>query len=97
MYADAMIMSKKREKCSTRFHCEGEKMHNNLTAEQVLAYLIEIIETDLTELLDTKFKNEFVVGEWYAYIECLEVIFSWKKAKKFGLDYNPELKFNIIK
>ena len=71
-------------------------MYNNLTAEQVLASLIETIETSLTELLGAEFKNEFVVGEWYAYIECLEVIFNWKKAKKFGLDYNPELRYNII-
>ncbi len=71
-------------------------MHHNLTAEQVLARLIDTLETNLTELLDAKFKNEYVVGEWYAYVECLEVILNWKKAKKFGLDYNPELKFNII-
>ncbi len=71
-------------------------MHNDLTAEQVLASLIDTIETSLTEILEIDFKNEFVVGEWYAYIECLEVILSWKKAKKFGLDYDPETKFNII-
>ncbi len=71
-------------------------MHYTLTAEQVLARLIDTLETDLTELIDMKFKNEFVVGEWYAYVECLEVIQFWKKAKKFGLDYNPEKKFNII-
>ena len=71
-------------------------MSYNLTAEQVLAYLIETLETNLAELLGAEFKNEFVVGEWYAYIECLEVILYWKKAKEFGLDYNPELKYNII-
>ncbi|MDE6598290.1 MAG: hypothetical protein K2K60_06595 [Clostridia bacterium] len=71
-------------------------MQNKLTAEQVLAYLIETIETNLAELRGADFKNEYIVGEWYAYIECLEVLFYWKKAKKFGLDYNPELKFNII-
>ncbi len=71
-------------------------MYYHLTAEQVLAHLIETIETNLTELLLSKSKNEYVVGEWYAYIECLEVIFYWKKAKKFGLDYNPEARYNII-
>ncbi len=71
-------------------------MHNNLTAEQVLTYLIETLETNLTDLLGEEYKNEFVVGEWYAYIECLEVISCWKKAKESGLDYNPELKFKII-
>lgn len=71
-------------------------MSYNLTAEQVLAYLIETLETNLTELSGAEFKNEFVVGEWYAYIECLEVIFYWKKAGEHGLDYNPEQKYNII-
>lgn len=71
-------------------------MNNKLSAEQVLARLIQTIENDLSELIGTKFKNEYVVGEWYAYVECLEVIAYWKKAEKFGLNYNPEVKFNII-
>lgn len=68
---------------------------NNLDAEQVLENLIETLETDLAELLDTENKNDFIVGEWHAYVECLEVIFCWKKAKQFGLNYNPELKYKI--
>lgn len=70
-------------------------MYHDLTAEQVLAYLIETLETDLAELLDAEHKNDFIVGEWHAYIECLEVLLSWKKAKQFGLNYNPELKYKI--
>ena len=46
-------------------------MYYNLTAEQVLEYLIDTIETNLTELLGAKLKDEYIVGEWYAYIECL--------------------------
>ena len=71
-------------------------MYYHLTAEQVLAQLIETIETSLTEILEAKSRDEYIEGEWYAYIECLEVIFYWKKAKKFGLDYNPEARYNII-
>lgn len=71
-------------------------MHKKLSAEQVLVNLIAILETNLTELISEEFKNEYVVGEWYAYIECLEAIFCWKKAEKFGLNYNPEKRFNII-
>ncbi len=71
-------------------------MSHNLTAEKVLKGLIEVLETSLNEIHDAQYKNEFVVGEWYAYIECLEAIFTWKKAKKFGLDYDPELKYKII-
>ena len=70
-------------------------MYYNLTAEQVLAQLIETLEANLSEIFDEKFKSEFIVVEWYAYIECLEILFSWKKGKKFGLDYNPELKYKI--
>ncbi len=69
--------------------------HHNLTAEQVLSFLIETIETDLSELIEAKSKNEFIVGEWYAYIECLEMIFHWKKAKKAGLDYDPESRYHM--
>ncbi len=70
-------------------------MNYNLTAEQVLAHLIETLETDLAELLEAKFKTDFIVGEWHAYIECLEVLLYWKKAKEFGLNYNPESKYKI--
>ncbi len=70
-------------------------MNHNLTAEQVLEFLTETIETDLAELLDAESKNEFIVGEWYAYIECLEIIIHWQKAKKCGLNYDPELRYKI--
>ena len=69
--------------------------HNN-TAEKVLERLIVVSETSLSEILGAEYKNEFLVGEWYDYIECLEAISNWNKAKKFGLDYNPELKYKII-
>ena len=71
-------------------------MHHKFTAEQVLKNLIDTIETYLAEIHGEKFKNEFTLGEWYAYIECLEAILCWNKAKKFGLDYDPETKFKII-
>ena len=71
-------------------------MYYQLTAEQVLKSLIEILETGLTELLCAKNKTDFVEGEWYAYIECLEAIFRWKKAEKFGLDYNPESRYKLF-
>ncbi len=72
------------------------QLQNTLTAEQVLARMIETIETNLNEILKMQFKNEFVVGEWYGYVECLEVLRYWKKAKERGLDYDPEKKFGII-
>lgn len=71
-------------------------MCNELTAEQALAYLIKIIENGLTELSEVE-PDEFVVGEWYAYVECLEIISCWRKAKEHGLNYNPEIKFALSK
>ena len=71
-------------------------MYKILNAEQVLAYLIRIIENGLTELSEAE-PTEFVIGEWYAYVECLEIICCWQKAKEYGLDYNPELKYALAK
>jgi len=70
-------------------------MNYNLTAEQALKLLIEIIETDLDELRSAEDKNEFIVGEWYAYIECLELVAHFKKAQEFGLNYDPEVKYKL--
>lgn len=71
-------------------------MRYSLTAEEALANLIEIIENRLNDIIDTEFKNEFIVGEWYAYIECLEAVSCWKDAKKSGLFYDPEKRYKII-
>ena len=70
-------------------------MYYKFTAEQVLAHLIAVLESSLDELHTAGCKNEFVIGEWYAYIECLEAIFYWDKAKKFGLTYDPESRYKI--
>ena len=71
-------------------------MHNKLTATGVLSYLIYILETNLSDLVSAKHKNDFIMGSWEACIECLEIIGRWSRAKDYGLDYNPEIKYNII-
>ena len=40
-------------------------------------------------------KNDYIMGSWEACIECLEIIGCWTRAKDFGLNYNPEIKYNI--
>jgi len=70
-------------------------MNYNLTAEQALKLLIEIIETDLDELRNADSKSDFIVGEWYAYIECLELVAHCKKAQEFGLNYDPEVRYKL--
>lgn len=75
---------------------KDKKMRKKLSAKQTLKQLIQTIEAGLTELRGENFKNEFIVGEWYAYVECIEIITRWNKAEENGLNYDPETKFNII-
>ena len=70
-------------------------MQKQMSATEVLAYLIYILETNLSELISAENKNEFVMGSWEASIECLEIIRFWSRAKDYGLTYNPETKYNI--
>lgn len=53
------------------------------------------MESNLSELISAEHKNEYIMGSWEACIECLEIIGHWSQAKEFGLNYNPEIKFNI--
>ena len=70
-------------------------MHNKMNAEKILAHLIYILENNLEELTSAKPRSEYVIGSWEANIECLEIIGGWSRAKNYGLDYNPEVKYNI--
>ncbi|MBD5632093.1 MAG: hypothetical protein HDP34_02530 [Clostridia bacterium] len=60
-----------------------------------MAHLIYILETNLSELTSTEHKNDYILGSWEACIECLEIIGCWTRAKDYGLNYNPEIKFNL--
>ena len=70
-------------------------MHNKMSATGVLSHLIYILESNLSELTSTEHKTEYVMGSWEACIECLEIIGNWARAKDYGLNYNPEIKFNM--
>ena len=65
----------------------------NKTAEEILKYLIELLEYYLWEINDLD--GDFFIGEKYAYIECLEIIQKWEKASEAGLDYNIEKRFPV--
>ena len=67
-----------------------------MSATGVLAHLIYILESNLSELSSAEHKNDYILGSWEACIECLEIIGNWVRAKDYGLNYNPEIKFNII-
>lgn len=68
-----------------------------MSATGVLSYLIYILETNLSELASAKNKNGYVMGSWETSIECLEIIGEyWKRAKDFGLNYDPETRYTIL-
>ena len=64
------------------------------TAEEILAYLIELLEDSLNELNGLE-ADRFFLGEKYAYVECLEIIQNWSEARKRGLDYDIESRFPL--
>ena len=68
-----------------------------LTAVETLSYLIELFLEyleSLSEVCDLN-KEQFVLGEKTAYVECLEIIQKWEHAGKSGLDFNIEAKFPV--
>ena len=71
-------------------------MKNNMSATEVLTYLISLLEINLSELATAEHKNEYILGSWETSVECLEIISFWERAKEYGLNYNPEIKFKII-
>ncbi len=65
------------------------------TADDILVYLIELLTLCLDELQGCSKKDEFTYGEKTAYVECLEVIQRWSRAKEFGLNYDIEKRYPI--
>ena len=47
------------------------------------------------EEIDKEKLDDFLYGEKTAYVECLEIIQEWKKAKAFGLDFDIEKKYPL--
>ena len=63
-------------------------------AEEILKYMISTF-TDYLRGLSEKENDEFGYGEKTAYVECLEIIQQWEKAKENGLDYEIEKFFSL--
>ena len=73
-------------------------MQNTLSAEETLNYLIGVIQENLHELygaLPASCNAQFVHGEKTAYVECLEIVQYWEKAKERGLSGNIEQKYPV--
>lgn len=63
-------------------------------AECVLKYLKDVIEISLEEIGEF-IETSFLLGEKTAYVECLEIIQCWDKAKEIGLDYDIEKRYPL--
>ncbi len=67
---------------------------NGLTAEETLRYMIKLLTQALEEIgNDKEEQTDFIYGEKTAYVECLEWLQRWKKAKENGLNYAIESRF----
>ena len=64
------------------------------SAEEILKYLIELLEHHLSELNGAE-NSGFALGEKYAYVECLEAVQYWERAAEFGLGYDVEERFPL--
>lgn len=69
-------------------------MMSNKTDEEVLLILKDTIEISLEEISALK-RTSFLFGEKMAYVECLEIIQSWEKAKEIGLNYDIEERYPV--
>ena len=65
--------------------------------EELLEYLIALLLYHLDVLKDVKNtpEKQFAYGEKTAYVECLEVLSEWDKAKKYGLDFEVEERYPL--
>lgn len=61
--------------------------------EEVLVHLIQTLQANLDEIMESVHDDEFVCGEAYAYLECLEIIQTWTGAEKYGICGNLEEKY----
>ncbi len=65
-----------------------------MNAEKLLVYIIDLFTYYLDELNELE-RNDFIHGEMTAYVETLEIIQYWHKAKYYGLNYEIEDKYKI--
>ncbi len=59
----------------------------NLSDEETISYLINILNERFDELFDSRFKTDkFVLGELAAYSDCYNMISAWSDAASNGFD-----------
>lgn len=69
---------------------------NKHTARESLEFIIQTLIAYLEELsISDDGSDEFICGERTAYVECLELVRSWKGAVKIGLNFDIEARFPL--
>ena len=66
--------------------------------KQTIEMLIRIIHTDLQELFEVKEISEnrdFLLGQIYAYVECLEILQLCPAFRRLGIDYDVEKRYPL--
>lgn len=68
-----------------------------LSADETLNYIIDLFLDYLEDLNRERCpdREQFISGERYAYVECLEIIQNWEHARTNGLDFDIEAKFPV--
>ena len=61
-------------------------MSKNLSTKKLLIYLTEYLILALNELSELKDLSDFDCGEYWAFIECLEILSKWHGFKNFRID-----------
>ena len=62
-----------------------------MNAEETIIYLIQLYLDEL----NLSPRNDFTIGEMTAYVETLEILQSWEKATRYGLDFVIEDKYKL--
>ena len=67
---------------------------NKYGKRKILNYLTEYLIMTLNELTSVRNDSDFNDGEFWAYIECLEVLSMWSGFKKYKME-DIEKQFNL--
>lgn len=70
-----------------------------MNAQDTIIYLKELLLLYLDDLKEVTDNQEtlFAYGEKTAYTECLEVLQLWENAAEYGLDFDIEKRYPLVK
>ena len=73
--------------------------YKRLSPNKLLGYITDVLLFTLEEIqerIPENGENDFLCGEMTMIVDCLELIHKhWKRARKFGLNFEIEKKFPL--